>query len=49
LGVHEHWNNSTDKQYSRNLSSSGKGIDLVAFPANMVKHNGKRKNLKTRI
>ena len=30
LGVLEHWNNSTDKQYSRNLDpSTGKGIELV--------------------
>ena len=29
LGVHEHWNNSQDKQYSRNLSKDGKGIELV--------------------
>jgi len=28
LGVHEHWNNSVDKQYSRNLGL-GDGIDLV--------------------
>ncbi len=28
LGVHEHWNNSTDKQYSRNLGT-GNGIELV--------------------
>jgi Uncharacterized conserved protein len=28
LGVHEHWNNAKDKQYSRNLHSSGKGIEL---------------------
>ncbi|MBN1865969.1 DUF362 domain-containing protein [Candidatus Sumerlaeota bacterium] len=28
LGVHEHWNNSVDKQYSRNLGT-GKGIELV--------------------
>jgi hypothetical protein len=27
LGVHEHWNNSTDKQYSRNLGT-GNGIEL---------------------
>lgn len=31
LGVHEHWNNSTDKQYSRNLNR-GDGIELIAFP-----------------
>jgi hypothetical protein len=28
LGVHEHWNNATDKQYSRNLET-GNGIELV--------------------
>ena len=27
LGVHEHWNNSTDKEYSRNLGT-GDGIEL---------------------
>jgi uncharacterized protein (DUF362 family) len=29
LGVHEHWNNATDKKYSRNLGKS-EGIELVA-------------------
>ncbi|MDT8304096.1 MAG: right-handed parallel beta-helix repeat-containing protein [Sedimentisphaerales bacterium] len=29
LGVHEHWNNPVDKQYSRNLGS-GDGIELVS-------------------
>ena len=28
LGVHEHWNNASDKQYSRNLGTST-GIELV--------------------
>jgi len=28
LGVHEHWNNATDKQYSRNLKT-GNGIELL--------------------
>jgi hypothetical protein len=28
LGVHEHWNNPSDKQYSRNLGK-GEGIELV--------------------
>jgi hypothetical protein len=28
LGVHEHWNNATDRQYSRNLGKS-EGIELV--------------------
>jgi hypothetical protein len=30
LGVHEHWNNVQDKQYSRNLGAS-EGIELVAL------------------
>jgi uncharacterized protein (DUF362 family) len=28
LGVHEHWNNNNDKQYSRNLKT-GDGIELI--------------------
>jgi len=32
LGVHEHWNNSMDKKYSRNLGT-GEGIELVALTA----------------
>ena len=31
LGVHEHWNNATDKQYSRNLGKK-EGIELVVWP-----------------
>jgi hypothetical protein len=31
LGVHEHWNNVTDKKYSRNLGT-GAGIELVTEP-----------------
>jgi hypothetical protein len=30
--VHEHWNNATDKKYSRNLGT-GKGIELVTITA----------------
>jgi hypothetical protein len=30
LGTHEHWNNSTDMEYSRNLET-GLGIELVAL------------------
>ena len=30
LGVHEHWNNSTDMQYSRNLGT-GDGIELIVL------------------
>ena len=33
LGVHEHWNNSTDKQYSRNLGT-GEGIELIQIIKN---------------
>jgi hypothetical protein len=29
MGVHEHWNNATDKKYSRNLSRRGTGIELL--------------------
>lgn len=31
LGVHEHWNNARDKQYSRNLGQP-EGIELVYLP-----------------
>ena len=35
LGVHEHWNNSTEKRYSRNLGT-GTGIDLFkVFESNV--------------
>ncbi|MBM4027972.1 MAG: hypothetical protein FJ280_21630, partial [Planctomycetes bacterium] len=30
MGVHEHWNNPKDRQYSRNLGT-GKGIELVTI------------------
>ena len=36
LGVHEHWNNAVEKQYSRNLGYD-KGIELISIPENMVK------------
>ena len=36
LGVHEHWNNPIDKQYTRNLGT-GEGIELVSIPASLVK------------
>jgi hypothetical protein len=32
LGVHEHWNDATQKKYSRNLGT-GDGIELVCVPA----------------
>jgi hypothetical protein len=42
LGVHEHWNNPIDKQYSRNLGT-GNGIELVSIPDDLVKSVKKRK------
>ncbi|MCX6922173.1 MAG: DUF362 domain-containing protein [Verrucomicrobia bacterium] len=33
LGVHEHWNNATAKQYSRNLDTNAIGIELLALHA----------------
>jgi len=35
LGVHEHWNNDTDKKYSRNMGI-GTGIELIAISGNEV-------------
>jgi hypothetical protein len=29
VGVHEHWNNITDRKYSRNLNPTANGIELV--------------------
>lgn len=36
LGVHEHWNNQSDKQYSGNLGLSN-GITLISIPDTLVK------------
>lgn len=36
LGVHEHWNNLAQKQYSANLGT-GKGIELISIPDTLVK------------
>lgn len=41
LGVHEHWNNPIDKQYTRNLKT-GNGIELVSIPEDLVKTVKKR-------
>ena len=35
LGVHEHWNNSTAKKYSRNLGT-GNGIELISVIDNVT-------------
>jgi hypothetical protein len=34
VGVHEHWNNATLKQYTRNLNPNANGIELVYVNAN---------------
>jgi len=36
LGVHEHWNNATERKYSRNLGKK-EGIELVALSASTKK------------
>ena len=44
LGVHEHWNNPVDKQYSANLGTVN-GIELVSIPESLVKSvKGRKKN-----
>ena len=35
LGVHEHWNNALDKQYSRNLKT-GDGIELILLHGDVI-------------
>ncbi len=35
LGVHEHWNNMSNKQYSRNFGLS-KGIELLSIPSELI-------------
>jgi len=37
LGIHEHWNNSIKKQYSRNLGLN-KGIELISIPDTLVRN-----------
>ncbi len=37
LGVHEHWNNATDKRYNKNLDNNKtKGIHLLSVPKSLV-------------
>ncbi len=38
LGVHEHWNNPLDKQYSRNLGT-GQGIELIRLGGRPIPGN----------
>jgi hypothetical protein len=41
LGVHEHWNNIVDKQYSGNLGLIG-GITFVSIPETLVKGRNRK-------
>ncbi len=41
LGVHEHWNNAVDKQYSGNLGLTD-GITLVSIPEKLVKGRARK-------
>jgi hypothetical protein len=41
LGVHEHWNNPDQKQYSRNLGSV-RGIELISIPDTLVKNKASK-------
>jgi hypothetical protein len=36
LGVHEHWNNPADKEYSGNLTGITGGINLISVPSTLV-------------
>ena len=42
LGTHEHWNDPSNKQYSRNLGT-GQGIELISIPETLVKNNDQGK------
>ena len=46
LGVHEHWNDPVNKQYSRNLGLSY-GIELISIPDTLVKTEGFEVSSKT--
>jgi len=51
MGVHEHWNNASDKQYTRNLGT-GTGIDLISTPFSLVKRTvgtGAIQNLTSKL
>jgi len=48
LGVHEHWNNAVNKQYSRNLGKSY-GIELISIPAMITGKNAPKMVPQTNI
>ncbi len=47
LGMHEHWNDPGNKQYSRNLGKAS-GIELVGIPTKIVGPRAARKAAKRR-
>jgi len=46
LGVHEHWNNAADKQYSRNLGT-GQGIELIKIDYTTSVHKDENTGMVT--
>jgi len=47
LGVHEHWNNATDRQYTRNLGT-GNGIELATSTPGLADLNDVNGGAKSR-
>jgi hypothetical protein len=48
LGIHEHWNNPVNKQYSRNLGKSY-GIELISIPEKITGPNAPEMVAQTNI
>ena len=48
LGIHEHWNNPVNKQYSRNLGNSY-GIELISIPEKITGTNAPKMVPQTNI
>ena len=47
LGIHEHWNNPTSKQYSRNLGLTD-GIQLLSIPESLVLSSAEHQDIAGR-
>jgi hypothetical protein len=47
LGIHEHWNNPTSKQYSRNLGLNN-GIQLLSIPESLVLSSAEHQDIAGR-
>ena len=48
LGVHEHWNNSTQKQYSRNLGKE-EGIELISVYAKDIPEEKQEEIMRIKV